>query len=834
MGLENILTLAEAVGWVWGCMIIALLASVLSFVSMLLFAFVFALMEVSLPLLSTSTITALVLMCAYSHHFFLAALGVALPHGMLLLYNHQRLNNRRLHRSQVCVTVLLLQQIMGQLVPLVQGSDGSAPKPHLSQTDKSLSEFGPRVLRGHDSVNGDRFGRAVALGPDLALVAADSAPCSLAQPGGECHHLHRGPGAVYIYERDWVDVPVAGYAEAGYRHGSRWWGLRRKLEPPDAIPGQRFGASVALDPVMHTAVVAAPLRPLLGKNESGVCASEGHVCECYGQVRFGHVTLDTWAPSIAVHGSVMCIHQIFDDPAPGVVKLCECTPTVARQLKNDSGAVYVYQQDHGGSDAWGLVNVLTLENTTYAATHGVHGQEYFGSSVAVSGRHILVGCPRCHGRNVREISAGVAFLYHCVTINESSSQCVEWNLLKELVPEPDGTQAPTWCKSVFAGTQIQADWTCHREMDNFGNSVAVMGCCNAMGQLLVADGQTGRRNIGTSTLRQDRALCDMIHPCPEAVVAVGAFMESTSDILGEGYDRGRHGAVYLYDNRAADDVFAQAKNLTSSGRNESDFVQQSQRFSAMDEDEDTMFGKHVSLSACTDDFGGDISVCLAVSRTTCRDRVCRTPLSPTTGIAICHCEPSEHGYADEMYVFQRHRNARDSWGLQHKYCDRNFSCPLPPNCTELYATADKRVPYEVLQTHDGPGDAADERSTLWPGPRDTAHTFLDSGPGSRLGQGAGANPNGDQTRTDYDCSGADAGGVVNRGPCVEVPCTPFGLQVKDLFFGNPAQVLGDFGIVGDFSWKEQGVAYLVPRNLLSEQRVLDFTWIPYTLDILHG
>jgi len=177
MGLENILTVAEAVGWVWGCMIIALLASVLSFVSMLLFAFVFALMEVSLPLLSTSTITALVLMCAYSHHFFLVALGYvillvaelkqfqldciwweyllcfdrfALPHGMLLLYNHQRLNNRRLHRSQVYVTVLLLQQIMGQLVPLVQGSDGSVPKPHLSQVclSGSLSEGKKR----HDNV----------------------------------------------------------------------------------------------------------------------------------------------------------------------------------------------------------------------------------------------------------------------------------------------------------------------------------------------------------------------------------------------------------------------------------------------------------------------------------------------------------------------------------------------------------------------------------------------------------------------------------------------------------------------------------------------------------
>ena len=103
-----------------------------------------------------------------------------------------------------------------------------------------------------------------------------------------------------------------------------------------------------------------------------------------------------------------------------------------------------------------------------------------------------------------------------------------------------------------------------------------------------------------------------------------------------------------------------------------------------------------------------------------------------------------------------------------------------------------------------------------------------------MGQGKGANPNGDETRTDFDCRGADQGGTVNRAPCVEVPCTPFGLQVKDLFFGNPAQVLGDQGIVGDFSWQSQGAAFLVPRHLLSEQRVLDFTWNPSTLDVLQG
>jgi hypothetical protein len=32
----------------------------------------------------------------------------------------------------------------------------------------------------------------------------------------------------------------------------------------------------------------------------------------------------------------------------------------------------------------------------------------------------------------------------------------------------------------------------------------------------------------------------------------------------------------------------------------------------------------------------------------------------------------------------------------------------------------------------------------------------------------------------------------------------------------------------------KGGAFLVPRQLLSDQRILDFTWIPSTLDILEG
>jgi len=280
--------------------------------------------------------------------------------------------------AAVCSCVLLLASAQVAGLP---AADGSVPKADLSQADRSMSEHGPRIVRAADQQAGDRFGWSIALGPDLALVGADSAPCGLAQAGGECHPEHRGPGAVYVFGRDWVDTVVGGYSEPGYREGSRWWGQRAKLVPPDGIRGQRFGAAVALCPVMHTAVISAPLRPLAGANESGFCANEGHVCECYGQVRFGHVSSNTWAPTIAVTGSVMCIHEVFDDPKPNFVKICECLPSQARQLKNESGAVYVYQQDHNGTDAWGLVDTLTLYGTPYATTFGIHGQEYVSPSV---------------------------------------------------------------------------------------------------------------------------------------------------------------------------------------------------------------------------------------------------------------------------------------------------------------------------------------------------------------------------------------------------------------------------------------------------------------------
>ena len=99
----------------------------------------------------------------------------------------RRMIGSRLH----CLLIAVLFGLLARQ-RFVHAEDGSIQAEHLSQADKSMSELGPRVLRGYDSVDGDRFGRAVALGPDLALVGADSAPCARAEPGGECDVLRRG------------------------------------------------------------------------------------------------------------------------------------------------------------------------------------------------------------------------------------------------------------------------------------------------------------------------------------------------------------------------------------------------------------------------------------------------------------------------------------------------------------------------------------------------------------------------------------------------------------------------------------------------------------------
>ena len=57
---------------------------------------------------------------------------------------------------------------------------------------------------------------------ELSLLVGSLSALMLCTAGDCSDGLHRGADVVYIFGRDWVDVPVGGYTEAGYRDGSRW------------------------------------------------------------------------------------------------------------------------------------------------------------------------------------------------------------------------------------------------------------------------------------------------------------------------------------------------------------------------------------------------------------------------------------------------------------------------------------------------------------------------------------------------------------------------------------------------------------------------------------
>lgn len=82
-----------------------------------------------------------------------------------------------------------------------------------------------------------------------------------------------------------------------------------------------------------------------------VCAVEGGVCACDGQVRYGKVVLAhpseevwPWSEYVDVSGKIACNSDVFGDPIPGTVKECRCirntdtTSSTAPPVTTTSGA----------------------------------------------------------------------------------------------------------------------------------------------------------------------------------------------------------------------------------------------------------------------------------------------------------------------------------------------------------------------------------------------------------------------------------------------------------------------------------------------------------------
>jgi len=199
-----------------------------------------------------------------------------------------------------------------------------------------------------DSETGDDFGISVAVDADTAIVGA-SGDDDVGDSGGSAYILQRDHG------------------------GTENWGLVAKITALDGSRDDGFGSSVGISG--DTAIVGASGDDDLGSRAGSVyiLQRDHGGTENWGQI--AKVTAldgslyDRFGSSVGISGDTAVVGATDDD-----------------DHGSDSGSAYVFQRDHGGSNAWGQVAKITPDD-------GTEGDE-FGASVSVSGDTIIVGAHR--------------------------------------------------------------------------------------------------------------------------------------------------------------------------------------------------------------------------------------------------------------------------------------------------------------------------------------------------------------------------------------------------------------------------------------------------------
>jgi len=260
-------------------------------------------------------------------------------------------------------------------------------------------------LTSTDATAGDQFGAAVALQGTVALVGADSDD-----------DAGSNSGSAYLFEDDgmgnWPQLTklVASDAAMGDRFGtavalsgntalvgafgddgnagsaylfqnSGSWSEIEKLTASDAVPGDQFGFSAALEG--NTALVGAPLgdKGLLADvgaaylfqddgsgdwQETKLTASDATFTE-----------LDQFGSSVALAGNLALVGAWRDGDAG-----------------SDAGAAYLFEKDGG---TWNEIAKLMADDA--------QSGDFFGFSVAVSGNTALIGA------TLGNAGAGAAYLF---------------------------------------------------------------------------------------------------------------------------------------------------------------------------------------------------------------------------------------------------------------------------------------------------------------------------------------------------------------------------------------------------------------------------------------
>lgn len=212
-------------------------------------------------------------------------------------------------------------------------------------------------LQQSDALPGDKYGIAVAVSGDAAIIGANE----------EDNERGTNAGAAYIFERD----------------ASGIWRRKQKLIANDGEPSDRFGYEVAISG--DVAVIGVP-------NDDNPVWDQGSVYIWERNTTTGDWDyIDKLSPTgvahayfghaVAVSGDLLVVGAFWDSP-----------PT-------HSGAAYVYRRQSNG--AWTFEKKLTAPD---AAEY-----DRFGRSVAISGDALIIGASE--DDNEQGTNAGAAYIF---------------------------------------------------------------------------------------------------------------------------------------------------------------------------------------------------------------------------------------------------------------------------------------------------------------------------------------------------------------------------------------------------------------------------------------
>ncbi|MDD5677606.1 MAG: choice-of-anchor D domain-containing protein [Kiritimatiellae bacterium] len=203
-------------------------------------------------------------------------------------------------------------------------------------------------LTASDSAALIQFGNAVSVADDVVVVGSTEADVGSITAAG----------AAYVFERN-----------AG---GTNAWGEVAKLTASDAAANDDFGKSVCVagDVIIAGAYGADP-GSMVNAGAAYVFERNAGGTNAWGQVQkltaFDGADSDVFGESVSVAGDVAVVGSSGTD----------------LDVVTDAGAVYIFERNAGGTNAWGFVQKVT-------ATDGVT-QDYFGCSVSVAGDVALIG-----------------------------------------------------------------------------------------------------------------------------------------------------------------------------------------------------------------------------------------------------------------------------------------------------------------------------------------------------------------------------------------------------------------------------------------------------------